>query len=60
MVDPQCGIPRLPSELAEKKPASKKSKCYYIVMLELLEIVKDIFENGKLSLNLNSIRGKKL
>ena len=27
-------------------------------MLELLEIVKDIFENGKLSLNLNSIRGK--
>ena len=60
MVDPQCGIPRLPSELAEKKHASKKSKCYYIVMLELLEIVKDIFENGKLSLNLNSIRGKKL
>ena len=44
----------------QKKHVSKKSTFYYIVMLVIkLEIVKDIFENEKLNLNLNSMRLKK-
>ena len=48
------------TKLAEKKHVSLKSTFYYIVMLAFkLEIVKDIFENEKLNLNLNSMRFKK-
>ena len=43
-----------------KKHVSKKSIfCHIVILVFKLEIVKDIFENEKLNLNLNSMRFKK-
>ena len=48
------------NKTSRKKHVSKKSTFYYIAKLIFkLEIVKHIFENEKLNLNLNSMRLKK-